>query len=879
MTVRRVVAGLLALTRKRQLDRELEQEILAHLELAERDGIARGLSPEEARREARRSFGGIEQIKEQHRDRRSFRWIEAVVHDLRYGLASLMRTPGFTAIVVTVLAIGLGANVAMFSIVDNVLLRPLPFPDPDRIVGVWEAPRPGISNATSAPDFLDWRRMATSFESLAAEIPVSAAINGQEGPVRVLGKAVTADYFRVFQTGPKLGRTFAAEDDRPGAPKLVVLSHAAWQNYFGADPDILGREILLDREPHRVIGVLQAGAFDRDQTQFWKPLAFTRDQLVREIHWLTVYGRMRGEVSLEQATGQMQAIYSSLRDLEPIKNPEGAMVVRPLAGLLVGANLRQSVTVAFGAVALVLLIACANVVTLLLARGASRRKELAIRSALGAGRARLVSEMLTEYLVLCVFGGAAAIAVAGILIRAAKPFLSDVLPFTADVRLDLRVLGFAAAISLGVALATGILPALFTSFGNLAESLNRVARGSSGAHARVRRAIVVGEVALSLVLVSGALLLFKSLLKLEHSETGIRLDNVITMSIDLPAGAYPTPARAALFYQALAGRIRNAPGIEQAALTSHLPLRWISNGEGIKTPGADEFINVRFKRVDPGYFSTLGIPVLRGRGISVQDREGTPRVIVINQALAGRLADAAQMTDPVGKRVRLTYPGYIENPVFMPEVEIAGVIRNERVAAPGVPDPPVVYVPLAQAPASSVKLIARSRLDADAVMPAIRAAVNEIDPNLPLGDVASMEHVRDRLLSGASHPAWLIGAFAAIAILLTAVGLYGVLSNSVTQQRREIGIRMALGARSFDVLSHVLWNALGMVVAGLVPGMLSTFALTRAMRSLLFQVSPLDSFALATACVSMIVLGVCAAWVPASRAARVDPVMTLRDEG
>ena len=878
MTVRRVANGLLALLRKRHLDGELENEIVAHMELAERDAIARGLSPGEARLAARRSFGGIEQVKEEHRDRRSFRWIETLLRDLRYGFGSLRRAPGFTAVVIGVLALGIGANVAMFSIVDSVLFKPLPFSEPDRIVGVWDAPRPGISNATSTPDFLDWKRLGTVFEALSGEQPVSAAIETQGEPLRLSGKAVTADYFRVFGAGVQTGRTFTAEDDQPGAPHVVVISHAAWQNYFGADPDILRRQILLDGESYRLIGVLRQGAFDRDETQFWRPLVFTPDQQTRAIHWLTVFGRLRHGVTLTQARERMAAIHAALVPLEPGDEREGSIEVQPLDGILIGDGLQRSVSVAFGAVTLVLLIACANVANLLLARGATRQRELAVRAALGAGRGRLVSQLLTENFVLCLLGGAAGVAVASLLIRAATPVLLQTLPFTAEVHVDLRVLAFAGAISLAVALLTGALPAFQTSFGNLAESLNRASRGSSGVRARVRRGIVIGEVALSLVLLCGATLLFRSLLKLQQLDTGVRLENVITMSVNLPAGSYPTPQKAALFYRAVAQRLRAAPGVAQAALSTHLPLRWISNGEGLKMPGADSFLHVRLKRVDPGYFGTLGIPVLRGRGITDQDREGDPLVIVINQALAARLADGG-MKDSLGRTVRVSFPGYADKREFIPEVRIVGVIRSERVAGPGAPDPPVVYVPLAQVPAPGVKLLVRTTAGTATVMPAIREAVREIDSHLPLGDIATMEQVRTGTLSGSSRPAWLIGAFAGVAILLTAIGLYGVLSQSVTQQRREIGIRMALGAQSSEVLSHVLRHALGMVAVGLVVGMIGAFALTRVMKSLLFEVSPLDPVALAVACISITLIGLLAGFLPANRAAHVDPVTTLRDEG
>ncbi len=879
MSIRRAMERLLALMRKRHLDLELEDEIRAHLELAERDAIARGSSADEARREARYKLGGIEQMKEEHRDRRSFRWMETLLGDFRYGLAALLRTPGFTIVVVGVLALGIGANVAMFSVVDAVLLKPLPFPEPDRIVRVWDAPRPGVVNATSAPDFLDWKRLATVFGALSAEQPIAAALTGKGEPARLSGKAVTSEYFQVFATSARLGRTFTPDEDRPGAAPVIVLSYAAWQNSFGGDPDILSRRPILDGVVHQVIGVLAPGAFDRDETRFWKPLVFTPGQQLREIHWLTVYGRLRAGATVTQARERMQAIHAVLVETAPINDREGTIVVEPLARLLVGANLQRSIYVAFGAVGLVLLIACANVANLLLARGATRERELAVRTALGAGRGRLVAQLLTESLTLCLLGGAAGVAVAYILIRVATPMLSESLPFTADVSLDLRVLSFAASVALGVGLLAGTLPALRTSFGNLAESLNRSARGSSGAHNRVRRAIVIGEVALSLVLVCGALLLLRSLLKLQQLDTGVRMENVITMSADLPVGAYPTPRKAGLFYQAVAERLKAAPGVAQAGISTFLPLEWITNGEGMQVAGIEKLVRVRFKRVDPGYFSTFGIPVLRGRGISSQDRDGTPLVVVINEALATRLADVAGIKSPIGKTVRVSYPGYVETRVFLPEVEIVGVIRSERVASPGDPDPAVVYVPLAQVPSSHVKLIVRARGEAAAAMPAIRQAVREVDPTLPLGDVATMEQVRGRRLSGASQPAWLIGVFAFVAVLLAAIGLYGVLSQSVTQQRREIGIRMALGAQSRDVLAHVLGNALTMVAVGLVFGMLGAVALTRVMKSLLFEVSPLDPLALTVACVSMTVIGLLAGFLPANRAARVDPVTTLRDEG
>jgi putative ABC transport system permease protein len=873
------IERLLALVRKRRLERELDGEVRAHLELAEREAIAAGLPAEEARLAARRAFGGIEQMKEEHRDRRGVRWIETTLRDFRCGVASLIRDPGFALVAIGVLALGIGANVAMFSVVDAVLLKPLPFPEPERIVRIWEAPRPGVTNSTSTLDFLDWKRLGTVFEAMSAEQWTSMALTGKGEPARLSGRLVTSDYFRVFKTQARLGRTFLPEEDQPGAEPVIVLSYAAWQNYFGADPDILERRPILDGEAHQVVGVLPPGAFDRGDAEFWKPLIFTPEQMLRDQHWLTLHGRLRGGVTLAQARAQMQSIDAALEDVEPVYKRDWTIVVEPYQRWLVGDGLRRSMFIAFGAVAMVLLIACANVANLLLAKGAGRRKELAVRAALGAGRGRLVAQLLTESLVLCLAGGAAGVALAALLIRAVTPFLWSAIPYTADVGVDWRALAFAGAVALGVALLVGTLPSLQTNFGRLSQALNQSARGSSGAHGRLRRVIVIGEVALSLVLVCGAVLLFRSLLRLQQLDTGIRSDNIITMSVALPLHDYPTPESAALFFDALTQRLEGEPGVEEASLTSHLPLRWIDNGEGLRLDGIDPMVNVRLKRVDPGYFHTLDIPLLAGRGITPRDGPAAPAALVLNEALAARLAELGGVASAVGRHAHISCPNYVTGGFTFREFEIVGVIRSERVSSPGNADPPVAYVSLAQVPRPDVRILVRTLAQPAAVMPAIREAVAQVDPNLPLGDIATMRRVREQTLSGATRPAWVIGVFAAVAALLAALGLYGVLAHAVTQQRREIGIRMALGARSRDVLGHVLGGAMRMVFVGLALGLVGAFALTRVIQNLLFEVSAMDPLALAVACLALALVGLLAGLVPASRAAGVEPMTVLRDEG
>ena len=870
---------LLALVRKRRLDRELEGEVRAHLELAEREAIAAGVSPEEARLAARRAFGGIEQMKEEHRDTRSVRWIENVLRDFRYGLASLRRDPGFALVAVGVLALGIGANTAMFSLVDGALLRPLPFPEPQRIVRVWEAPSKTSINGINTLDFLDWKRMNTVFAALSVERGATAALTGAGEPVRFPILLVSADYFQVFGVQAQIGRTFTKDEEQPGASPVVVLSHATWQARFGGDPEIVGREIQLDGEPHRIVGVLPPGPFDRDDARLWKPLIYKPEQMNRGFHWLLSVGRLKPGVTLEQAQQQMSAIDARLTDLSPAWKRDWGVTVEPFDKRLVDDNVRRSIEVTFGAVGLVLLIACANVANLLLAKGAARKKEMAIRAALGAGRVRLIGQLLTESLVLCLLGAAAGVAVAYALIQVAAPLLADSLPFTADVALEPRVLLFTAAVTVTVSLLVGLLPSLQTSFTNLSLGMNQAARGSSGSREGLRRAIVAGEVAVSLVLLCGALLLFKSLLKLQQVDTGVRISNVLTMSVDLPLNAYPTPESSAVFYRTVSERVQAVPGVERVAVSSDLPLQGTHQGMGLSLPGTDRGVGIRYKRVDERYFGTLDIPLLAGRGISEQDRAGTPLVVVINEALAAALAEELDMPNPVGRIVDVATPNYLNSEGTNKPVEIVGIVRNEHTGSLDAQPERVAYVALAQVPRTEVNLVVRTQAEPTAVLPGIRAAMREIDPNLPLADVRTMEQIRERSLTGTRQPAWVIGAFALVAALLAALGLYGVLAHAVTQQRREIGIRMALGARSRDVLAHVLRGAASMIGVGLAVGLLGAVALTRVIGSLLFEVSALDPVAIGAACAGMAVVGLLAALLPANRAAGVDPMAALREEG
>ena len=632
---------------------------------------------------------------------------------------------------------------------------------------------------------------------------------------------------------------------------------------------------------------MPAGTFDRDDmasfgedpAAFWKPLVFTPKLLAAGEHWLWVTGRLRAGTTMTQARQDMRSVRGLLATGFPEFKKDWGITIEPFDERLVDDNLRRSLYVGFGAVAIVLLIACANVANLLLGKGLARRREMAVRAALGASRGRLVRQLLTETLVLCVLGAACGVVLAGWLIDVVTPLLPRAVPSTAVVALDYRVFGFASAAALSVALVVGLVPSLRTSSGTLSVALNQSSRGSSGAAGRLRQLVVVAEVALSLVLICSALLLVKSLLNLQRVDLGVRVDNVVTITTELPATGYPTPETAAVFYRSILERLEAVRGVERASLADDAPLEG-AGGETIRLPGGKDRLLVRYKRVGPGYFDTLEIPVIAGREFAQSDRAGTAPVTVISQELARALSDRFGIKDPIGQMVSLPSLGY-EGGATRVNMQVVGVIRGERVQRDlRVPLEPVAYVPLTQTPRREVHLIVRTTDDPGAALPAIRDVVRQADARLPLARVRTMAQIRQqRSLSGTTEPAWVIGTFATTAALLAALGLYGVLAHTVTQQRREIGIRMALGASGREILTQVLWNAGLMIAIGLLAGLAGALALTRVLSSLLFEVSPLDPAVLASAAAVMAVIGLVAAALPASRAARVDPATALRSEG
>jgi putative ABC transport system permease protein len=788
-----------------------------------------------------------------------------------------------------VLAFGIGTTTVMFSLVDSVLLRPLPYPDPDRIVRLWEAPTPGTINQTTNGSFDEWRRLSVSFDAMAASRPAHITVGISGEPVRLSGVLATADYFTVFGVRAALGRTFAPDDDRPSNDQVIVLSHAAWQTRFGRDPNVVRSTLVADNRAYRVIGVLPEGSFDREPTRsgpneladFWMPLAFTTDDLTRAEHQNDVVARLKPTVTMAQAQQNMLALNASLAEHLPASQKNRSVVVEPFDLRLVGDGLRRTLWLSFGAIVAVLLITCANITNLLLAAGATRHREMAVRMALGASRRRLVSQLLTENLGLCAVGGLFGVSLAYALIHAAVPFLPPDLPSYVDVTLHPRALVFACVVTLGVTLLVGVVPSLRTSAGALTLAMKTGARGSSSAHERARQLIVIGEVATSMILICAAMLLTTSLANLQRADIGARVDRIVTLSIDLPRSEYPAPERAVEFMAGVVDRVKAVPGVAAVSVSSDVPLGG-SGGEGLTVTGQSSRILVRFKRVDTGYFTTFDIPVLAGRGILSSDGSGATRVVVINATLARRLRETFGFAGVIGRTVNLpalTYDEGLGSP--RAEFQVVGVVGNERIRRdlrPLLGGEDAVYVAIAQSPKRSLKVAVRTDSDPLVSWAGIREAMKAVDSRLAIGDVLTMAQLKANTLAVVAAPAWVIGGFAVVALLLAALGLYGVLAHSVVQQQREIGIRLALGATPGDVRHRVTVQAIVVLAIGLTIGLAGALTFARVTTSLLFEVSPFDLPSFAGAGALLLVVGLVAAIVPALRASRVDPTLALRTE-
>jgi putative ABC transport system permease protein len=812
------------------------------------------------------------------------RWISEGRDDIRFAVRQLAKAPAFATVAGLTIALGIGATSAIFSVVHAVVLRPLPFPQPDRLMVVGEDfEGRGRPSDVSVGNFNDWRTHATSFSALGAEQYVSINLSDNEQPERVVGGRVTHTFFTVFDVPAEHGRVFTAEEDVPGRDGVVVLSHRLWTRRYGADPAVIGQVISLNAAPFTVIGVMPA-RFDLtvDVEELWTPAAFTPEQLAEhDEHYLSVIGRLAPGASQAQAAAELRTIYAQMQKQYPGESQVSLGVLEPLHRRFVG-DYRQRLLVLLGAVGLVLLIACGNVANLLLARGGLRGREMALRAAIGASRGRLVRQLLTETLVLTTLGGAAGVLIARLGVPALLAYSPDGIPRLEQARVDGLVMAFAAAAALVSALLTGLVPALRAASTDLRGSLNEGGRTATSSHDRIRQLLVAVEVALTIVLLVGAGLLVRSALHLQHTDPGFDPQGVLTARLTLPAVRYEDPQRVAQAFADVVSSLAAIPSVETAAATTSAPLTPGGNGNGLlpegKLPDLKNFVNARLAIVTMDYFKTLRVPLVRGRQFQTDDRRGGLRVAVVNEAAARALFPGE---DPIGRRFGCC-DGTPENPGWR---TIVGVVKDMRSRGPEQEARPEFFLPLAQAPdpawtwiQRSMTLVARTRAgDATALIPAARQAVARIDSTVPLYQVRSMEQRLRTSTAQARFNTLLMVLLGGSGLLLSAIGVYGVIAYFVTERRQEIAIRMALGARAADVVRMVVRQGMQPVLFGLVLGLAAAYTASRLLSAYVHGVTTSDPLTFAAVVALLMLVALAATVVPAREAVRIAPMAALRE--
>ena len=866
---------LRGLLQRKSVEREMEEELRFHLRMRAAEHVRAGMAPEEAERVALRSFGQVARIKEYCRDFKGGGLLETLLQDLKFGARTLLKNRGFTFVAVLTLAVGIGANTAIFSVVNAVLLRPLPYRDPARLVTVlhdgWKPVAPA--------NFLDWREQSRSFESVAAAQLWSLTMTGRERPEQLNVLQTSAEMFQVLGVDAALGRTYGAGEDRPGREQVVVLGHRLWQRSFGGDRNIVGQQVMLDGASYTVIGVMpsdfQFAPFWATHAEAWLPLNLGERVNDRRGQSLRVFARLRPDVTREQAQAELEAINRRLVEQHPRENEGLTVSVDPLHEKVVGKS-RPALLVILGAVGFVLLIACANVANLMLAKAAARRKEIAVRIALGAGRWRVVRQLLTESVMLSLAGGGAGLLLASWSNTALASLGPDTLPRVQTVGLDASVLGFTLGISVLVGLLFGLAPALRSSKTDLTESLKDKSRGSTSdrRHERVRQLLVVGEIALSLMLLVGGGLMMRSFLRLTSVDPGFDPRGVVTATVPLAGARYATDEQRAAFFQRLTTQLSSMPGVKSVSAINHLPLGgdvWTFpfTVEGRPAPSNAERPSAVYRVVCPDYFRTMGAALLKGRDFTERDDASAPSVVIINDALARRQWPGEE---PLGQR--MTVGGAGNNPR-----EVIGVVRDLKQGEWSSEPKPEMYLPHAQAAnARGMTLVVRASSDLPAIEPLIRREVWALDKDLPVSQVTSMEDVVADSVGQQRFNTLLIGGFAAVALLLAAAGVYGVMSYAVAERTHEIGVRMALGARGRDVLGMVIRQGLVLTLLGLAFGLVGALALARVLDSILYEVSATDPLVIGGVAGALLLSALLACYVPARRATKVDPMLALRHE-
>lgn len=881
--------------KKKDRDAEIEREIRTHLDLEAEERVADGMSETEARYAARRGFGNLTRTQEDVRAVWTRRWLDEFVQDVRYAFRTLRRSPGFTAVAVLTLALGIGANTAIFSVVNAAILQPLGYPQPQQLMFLTTRSSDQEQGSLSPAEYWELTEINQSFSAVGAFATGEVNLSAHDRPRRATRASVNAELLEALAVPPELGRWFRREDTRAGGPALVILSYELWRSAFAAREDIVGESIELDGVRHEVIGIMPPGFDLMDQrVELWLPLQLAPAlRQFRESHFLSVLGRLKNGVAPEQAEAELASLMPNWGE----RTGAGGHVFTPGKHTLqmeqvldeVVGSARRAFWVLQAAVGLVLLIACANLANLLVARAEVRRREIAVRTAIGAGRRRLLAQFVAEGVVLSVLGGALGLVIAWAGVRALTVAYPESVPRVADITIDPAVLGFTLLVSVITGVVFGLAPLAHLPEGVAGPLLNGTTRGPIATRLWVRRALVAGEVALAVVLVVGAGLMVRTVLNLMSVEAGFERARLVTFGVALPAATYPTFDQQVQFYGRLIERVGATPGIDRVAAVTGLPPQRGQNRFGTDIqdytppPEASNWVDY-YQTVTTGYFETMGIPIVRGRTFQETDRAGAP-VAVVNEAFVRTFWKGIE---PIGRRVRPRFGDQT------PWVTVIGVARDVKQAGVDQPTGTELYFLLDHLPRifptvpadrlgnilgdGSMHIMVRSALPAATLQPSIANAVREADPSLPIIRLRNMEDVFQDSVRRPRMLMQLFAGFAGLALLLAAIGTYGVLSYMVTQRRREIGIRMALGAERALVLRDVLGQGLKLTCVGLVAGMAAALVLTRLMETLLFEVRPSDPATLAGVAVLITAVAAAASLVPAFRATRVDPIVALKDE-
>jgi putative ABC transport system permease protein len=807
--------------------------------------------------------------------------------DLRYALRLLRHAPGFAAVAILTLAVGIGANAAIFSFVSGILLNPLPYSTGDRIVRVLEKPPggPDARNGISTLNYLDWQKQNTVFEYMAPQTGGGMVLTGSGDPVMLAGARVGVHYFDIFGMKPAQGRFFSSDEDQLGKEKVVVLTNVLWRDRFGSDPDISGKKIILDGQPYTVVGVLPPGsAFDRGAAQFFRPLAFEPSNMTRNFHWFGSLALLKKGVSLEQAQKAMDVIGSRIAADFPDSNKGWGVGLDLYSKILVNDDLKTSVLTLMYAVGGMLLIGCANIANLSLARGVTREREVSVRASLGAGRGRLVRQFLTENVVLSLVGGLLGVGVGyGTMIWLKSLVPPNTLPREVNVTLDTRVLLFAFAVSLFVGLLFGLVPALQATKPDLASAMKEGGRGSTAGSGRkiLRDTLVVIEVAVAFILLAASGLLVRSFFRLMNVDTGMNTTSVLTFGLPASDKQYPDPAALNSYYSQLADAVKAVPGVHEVGLSCAPPMSGSCYGMPFQLASKPIVDRANrqgrpFKVVSPAYFNAVGITLLKGRFLNDLDRTGGPNALVINNRFAKSFF---KDEEPIGQRILIQeiIPGKTQ---LGPEIswEVVGVIADEKLGGLTDTRSEVMYVSNEQTPVYGMNMVVRTNLDPASLEKQIRQAITGVNRNQPLTNVRTLQRIMDDSAVGNRLEAVLLSIFSAIALVLASIGIYGVLAYAVAQRTHELGIRAALGASSSTLLRLVLLRGLMLALVGLVIGVGGTIGLTRFIATILFNTPPRDPMTLAWVAAVLATVAMMACYIPARRATKVDPLVALRYE-